>query len=271
MQTLLMTRAKMQILQPCLSAALAIGVALSIASISNAAHSQPLVVQGSTTFTSALLLPNQAEVESRAGQKLLVYPNKSSLGVLALLQGRADLAMTSSARESEVAVLKRSNPELSYDQLRFFEVWRVPVAFAVHRSNPVRSTTAAEMRRILRGETTNWRGLGGIDLPIRLVAVREGGGVQLAIEEELLDGHTTAVKDIIRVQIGTQVVKVVEQEPAALGLAQLGNLRERGARELVIEHPIFQVLKFVTLGEPSRKVRAVIDATMMVAHERLKE
>ena len=262
----------MRILQSrCRATIIALGVGSSIASMASAAYSQTLIVQGSTTFTSALLLPNQAEIESRAGQKLIIYPNKSSLGLLALLQGRADLAMTSSARESEVSVLKRTDPDLPFDRLRFFEVWRVLVAFAVHPRNPVRSTTAVNMGRILRGQTTNWRELGGADLPIRLVAVREGGGVQLAVEEELLGGNVTAAKDVIRVQIGTQVVKIVEQEPGALGLAQQGNLRGRSAGELVIEKPIFQVLKFSTLGEPSAQVMAVIEATKMVAQDKLKE
>ena len=139
-------------------------------------QAEPLNVQGSTTFTSRLLLPYQSEIEAAAGHKLVAFPNKSSTGLIALFEGRADLAMISSSLDSEVAVLKKTRSDLPFDRLRSFEVSRVRAAFAVHPDNPVRKTSNDTMRRVLLGELTNWRELGGLDLPIRLVAVRAGGG-----------------------------------------------------------------------------------------------
>ena len=233
-------------------------------------QAEPLNVQGSTTFTSRLLLPYQSEIEAAAGQKLVALPNKSSTGLIALFEGRADLAMISSSLESEVAVLKKTHSDLPFERLRSFEVSRVRAAFAVHPDNPVRKTSNDTMRRVLLGELTNWRELGGPDLPIRLVAVRAGGGVEAAIQQQLLGGTPMAAKDVIRVQIGTQVVRVTAQEPAFLGLAQVGNLQLKNLPEIELEQPVFQVLKFVTLDEPSPQARALIEATRKVAEARLR-
>jgi hypothetical protein len=94
--------------------------------------------------------------------------------------------------------------------------------------------------------------------------------VEASIQQQLLAGTPIAAKDVIRVQIGTQVVRVTAQEPAFLGLAQVGNLKLRNLPEIELEEPVFQVLKFVTLDEPSPRARTLIEATRKVADDRLR-
>ena len=55
------------------------------------------------------------------------------------------------------------------------------MAFAVNQDNPVHQMTTDKMRGILLGEITNWADVGGRDLPIKVVQVREGGGVRLPL------------------------------------------------------------------------------------------
>lgn len=90
---------------------------------------------------------------------------------------------------------------------------------------------------------TNWSQLGWQDLPIKIVLVQTGGGVQASIEAQL--GIKISVKDPIRVQISSQVNKIVEQEPAALGLAQIENLRQHNVVELTTDRVIEQQLNMV--------------------------
>jgi phosphate transport system substrate-binding protein len=139
------------------------------------------------------------------------------------------------------------------------------MAFAVNRANPVHAISADKMRDILLGKITNWRDVGGPDLPIKIVQVREGGGVQASIESELLDGKPISAPDRIRVQISSQVVKIVEQLPEALGLSQLNIVEKSNTRELTTDHPVEQRLNLVTLGEPTVEMRKVIDAARHVA------
>ena len=98
-----------------------------------------------------------------------------------------------------------------------------------------------------------------------IVKVREGGGVQAAIENELLHGKSINVPDLIRVQISSQVVKVVEQLPEALGLSQLSLVMKSNTRDLKIDHPVEQHLDIVTLGDPTPEMRKVIDVARRVA------
>ena len=229
------------------------------------ACAETVTVAGSTTFSAHLMVPYQREIAAAAEHKLVVVPNRTNVGLKQLFDRRADLAITSTALPNALALLRRTDPDLLLDRLRGFEIYRGRVAFSVHASNPVRTATLETMRRILLGEITNWRELGGPDLAIRVVMLREGGGVQLSLEAQLLAGKRVAAVDPILVQIVSQVSKVVEQEPAALGLAQVEHLRGHQVFEIRTEERIEQHFSLVSLDEPIPALRAVIDAARDVA------
>jgi phosphate transport system substrate-binding protein len=210
--------------------------------------------------------PYQLAIEASSGHGLIVVPNKSSLGLLALFERRADFAMISGPLENEIEHLKQTNANLPFDQLRSFNISNTRMAFAVNRDNPVTDITADKMRGILLGEITNWNQVGGRDLPIRIVQVRDGGGVQASVEEVVLDGNSINVPNPILVQISSQVVKVVEQLPEALGLSQLSIVAKSNTNELKLDRPIEQHLNLVTLGDPTPEMLKVVRATSHIAN-----
>ncbi len=129
--------------------------------------------------------------------------------------------------------------------------------------------TIDKMRKILLGDSTNWNEVGGGDLPIRIVQVRDGGGVQASIEDVVLNGKAINVQNPIFVQISSQVIKVVEQLPEALGLSQLSIVAKSNANELKLDRPVEQHLDLVTLGDPSPEMLKVIHAATSIANTSL--
>src|SRR5579863_2900132 len=193
---------------------------------------KPYVVQGSTTFTHRVIEPFGSVIEASSGHKLRVVPTKSSQGLLALFERRADFAMITGPLKNEIADLQKTNPDLPFGQLQIFDVAVAHMAFAISRDNPVHQVSDANMRRILLGEITNWREVGGPDLPISIVMVSEGGGVQSSIENEFLGGqHIKAIKPIF-VQGSAQVVKITAIIPAAIGLSQTSIVKNSNCAEL---------------------------------------
>jgi phosphate transport system substrate-binding protein len=250
----------------------AAGAALMAGALLQQAAAETVSVYGSSTFYSQLMNPLQSAIEAKSGQKLMVVSNKSSLGIMALFEKRADLAMISASLESQIAVLKRTNPSLEFDKLKNFPVMHIRASFAINPKNPVRNVSIDQIRKILRGEITNWKALGGADTPIRVVIVRGGGGVPTAVEGELLDGKPiSATEHAIYVQSGTQVMAVVGQEPGALGLAQLGLVQKHKLPELKTDRAVDQQLNLVSLGEPTAAMRAVIKATQDIAAARAEK
>ena len=70
---------------------------------------------------------------------------------------------------------------------------------------------------------------------------------------------------VIHVKTPVQLVQVVEQEPGAIGFAQLALTKQRGLPELVTEQPIEQTLSLITLGDPSPAMSDVIQAARRAA------
>jgi phosphate transport system substrate-binding protein len=239
-------------------------VGLYLAGSVNVTYADILILQGSTTFETTIMSRQRQAIETASGQELRVIPNKSSLGLTALLEGRADLAMISTPLASEIAILRESQLDLPYGRLHAFAIATVSAALVVHPSNPIRAIKLTTLRKILLGEIVNWRDLGGDDRPIRVVAVGTGGGVLASVEAKVLGGKHITAPDAIRVQVGTQIVKVVEQEPGALGITQLSVIRNHHVAEMIPDVPIEQILSLVCLDEPTPAARAVIDATLSV-------
>ncbi len=220
-----------------------------------------LTLQGSTTFNSELVVGKLASVEAAARHRIVVVPNKSSIGLFALLDGKADLAMISTALANEVDTVLRLSPNAPIDRLRVFRVSMTQAAFVVHPSNPVGSITREMLVGVLNGQITNWTDLGGPALPIRLVSVHEGGGVLASVEGATLGaGRRVTAPNRIQVRNGTQVLGVVEQEVGALGITQSKLANGRPVRMLSVGAPIVQELSLVSLGEPSPAMLDVIAA-----------
>jgi len=240
-----------------------------VAGFAPLANAETLVIQGSTTFARRLIEPYQAIIEAKSGHELTVIPNKSTPGLIALLEGRAHLTMISAPLNSEIETLRKVLPGLSFENLRGFEIARSRTAVAVNPKNPVRAMTRVALTKVLRGETDNWKALGGPDLPIRIVLVGGGGGSTLTLQTELLAGQPVKTPTLLFVKTPVQLVQVVDQEPGAIGFAQLVLVKQRGIPEIMLDKPLEQILTLVTVGDPTPAMRAVIDAIRSVAEERL--
>ena len=84
----------------------------------------------------------------------------------------------------------------------------------------------------------------------------------------MLGGQRATGHHIIYVRTPVQLVQVIEQEPGAVGFAQLALAKTKGLPELVTEQPIEQMLSLVTFGDPTPAMNDVIRATRRVS-ERL--
>jgi phosphate transport system substrate-binding protein len=228
--------------------------------VATQATAEPLILQGSTTFNRRVMEPHEAFIEARSGQEITVIPNRSMLGIIALMEGRAHMAMTSASLESEINRLKKAMPGLDYDRLKTFEIASTRVAFIVNPANPIRMASLEQIKRILTGQITNWSALGGKDAPIRMIIVGGGGGVATTVESELLNGHPVHGPNMIYVKTALQLTGIVEQEPNSLGIGQLSLAKQKGLPEIVTEKPVEQTLGLITFGEPTPAMKAVIDA-----------
>jgi phosphate transport system substrate-binding protein len=224
------------------------------------ALAEQLILQGSTTFNRQIMEPFQSAIETDSKHELTVIPNRTMLGVIALLEGRAQMAMISAPLKNEIDSLQGAMPGLAYDKLQSHVIQSTRVAVGVNKLNAVRTISIDQARKILTGQITNWSVLGGNDQPIRVVLVGGGGGVTATVEAAVLAGKRVSGLNVLYVKTAIQLVQVIEQEPNAIGFGQLLLIKQRGLPEVATDAPIEQQLALVTFGDPTPAMQAVIDA-----------
>jgi phosphate transport system substrate-binding protein len=231
------------------------------------ASAETLSIQGSPGFAEEVMGPFQERIEALTGDKLKVTTNATGIALIALLKGETDLAMISGPLDSIVAQLRKSRPDLPLQLLREFRVAKSRVAYPVNADNPVRSVPLAKVKQILSGQIVNWRELGGPDLPIRVVSLRNGGGSKRATRETLFGGERMTPRLETIVESEQEVVQTVAQDRGALGICRANLMKLHRLPELQTKVSIERSFSLVSLNEPTSAMRRVIAVTRSVAFD----
>lgn len=141
--------------------------------------------------SEAMRVLTQAWIDSyRAANESVAFAltaTGSVIGLVALIQGNADLATSSrpmTADEKARALQRGAAIEEAV-------VARDGVAIIVHPTNTAESVDLGQLADLLHGDMGNWRGVNGPDLPVRLIAVNR---VQKSGTHEYLRDHVIRAK-----------------------------------------------------------------------------
>ncbi|MDO5115358.1 MAG: PstS family phosphate ABC transporter substrate-binding protein [Synergistaceae bacterium] len=158
-------------------------VVLAVLSMATMAMAAQLVMDGSTT-----VLPfGQAAVEQfmkeNAGVKFSVSGTGTGNGFKSLADGSAQIANASRfIKDSEIKSCSDKG------------VYPVPFAVAldcivpiVHKENPVKGLTRAQLKDIYSGKVTNWKEVGGADAPIVVIGRDTSSGTYGTWQEMIMD------------------------------------------------------------------------------------
>lgn len=119
-------------------------------------------------------------------------------------------------------------------------VTMVPVAWdalviIVNKENPVNSISIDALRKVYRGEITNWKELGGPDQPIKLFA-RQGkiSGVGRTARKLLFDNYEQEFAATELFPSSGPLEKKIEVDVDALGISGVSSARKRNVKILVL-------------------------------------
>jgi ABC-type phosphate transport system substrate-binding protein len=144
---------------------------------------------------------------------------------------------------------------------------RDPLAVITHKSLPVDNITTSQLRQIFSGSITNWKDVGGPDLPVILVVPGIDTGANKNFRR-LVMRHKETTYDYITYK-STRVLEAIEQLPAGaisyisraamLSHPDLKALEINGQKSSDESYPYYQIFYMVTKGEPTGTVKQFID------------
>jgi phosphate transport system substrate-binding protein len=242
-----------------LLAALLFAVAIVVTGCSGGATTT-ITEAGSTTVQPLAQDLADAFMADNPDVQITVAGGGSSVGVQSAADGTVDIGAASRA-------LKPSEETLG---LVVHILARDGIAIVSHWSQSITDLSIDQTREIFAGNITNWSQIGGADEEITVIAREEGSGTRAAFEEMVMGDDLVTANAILQSSNGA-LKTAVAGDPNSIGFLSFGYLDETvkafdidGVAATVENcinesYPIVRPLLFLTLGEPTGKVKEFID------------
>jgi phosphate transport system substrate-binding protein len=223
-----------------------------------AALAEEVKLNGAASVVTDLVAPNQGAVEKATGIKLIVNKSNAGKGLIDLVDGSCDAAMASASLEATVQAAKSAGLTKPVPDLRMHVIAKSEVVFVVHPSNPVKKLTWEQITDIHTGKISNWKVLGGKDLPITVYTDAKASATRGLIKQVVM-GNAEYAAGAKAVGFVKEVNDKVALDPSGIGGLGSGFV-EPGQVSIVSTKKIERPLGFITVGAPSAKVQKVMDA-----------
>lgn len=144
------------------------------------------------------------------------------------------------------------------------------IAAIVNPGNSVSSLSLAQLNDIFTGKVTNWKDVGGSDMPIKVFITDKNSATNKVFKKVVLQGKEYKAK-IVRPD--AKIVRLVSSQKGAIGQISfafiMGNdkvkpIKPNGQEASVSNsnYPITRPLNIVTKGQPSGAAKDFIDWTL---------
>ncbi len=226
---------------------------------------------------SETVLPIALELAEQVGADrtlplVSVTAGGSGVGIAALVEGNTDLAMSSRDIKLEEKIRIRSRGE----DFTEIVIGLDALALIVHPSNPVDSLTLQQIKGIFQGSITNWKEVGGPDLPIVPFNRESSSGTYEFFKKVVLEKERFG--KLQTVGANGELAEKVASSPNSIGYVGIAFVNQRETKALRIynpttgrsvaatiensmngTYPLARPLYFYYLNRDSARVKPIID------------
>src|SRR5262245_50049597 len=226
--------------------------------VSGAAVADTVRISGATTVLNVVVGPAKDSVEKSTGHSLAMIGSGTGKGLVDLFDGATDIAMVSEPMDIAADAAAIAGKKIDTNKVQFFELKKDEIVFVVHPSNPVGKLSWDQLRDIHTGKITNWKEVGGKDLPIVVYSDSTTGGTRAMVKKMVMGGadYGPAVKAQISVKRAAEIVGGDDAGITGVGRGFVDPAKMKIVDTKRLERP----LALVTLGAPTPAAKAVIDA-----------
>jgi phosphate transport system substrate-binding protein len=230
---------------------------LTLVTAAATAQAEGVKLNGSTTTIHRVINPYKDAVEAKTGHTLKIVGNATGKGLVDLVEGRCDASLSSAPIGVATLAANAAGKVVDIKTLKYSVLKIDEIVFAVHPANPVKSLDWAQIKAIHTGKITNWKEVGGNDVPILVYTDTPTGGTYALIKEIVLGGaeYSDLALPLSNVK---RVGDMVASFPEAIGALGIGFTNSR--IKIVETKKINFPLGIITVGEPRGKIKEVIDA-----------
>ena len=228
----------------------------------------PLEIAGSTTVQKSIVDPVSAKARE-SGLELKMLGVGTGKGMQMLFDGKVTVAAISDQLPDAVAAAKKAGATAIPANLKLMTVLTDHLVPIVHPDNKVAALSKDQLQAILTGKTTNWKDVGGADLPIVVVIPAAGSGTRGVIEKQVLGG-AAFVASAKELRTSSAEIAEVARDKGAIGYVGAGVAEGAKGKVRETKGPdVSRPLGFVTIGEPSAEVKKLFDFLLTAEAKKL--
>ncbi len=220
---------------------------------------------GSTTCQKRFLEPGAKALEEATGVKIKVFGVGTGKGMLALFEGKTNVAISSNVLEGSVNSAQKVRKKEGQEPidvpegLQYHTITEDIIVPIVHKDNPVDSLTWEQLAKLNTGEITNWKEVGGPDMPVQVITSHAGSSTK-AVFQKMVMNKAAYSPDAELVKSTRLELNLVSKNKGGVGAVSKGffNLNP-GNTKTVATKKISRPLGLITIGDPDPDVQKVID------------
>lgn len=174
-------------------------------------NKQTVATDGSTSMEKVIGYLSESYMSDNENVTVTYNPTGSGAGIQAVAEGRCDIGLASrNLKDEEKANLNETVVAID------------GIAVIVNNQNTIDDLTIEQIAGIYKGETTNWKELGGADAPIVLIGREAASGTRDGFES--ITGTEDLCKYSQELTSTGDVVQTVSSNPNAIGYASLASV-----------------------------------------------
>ncbi|MDP2752391.1 MAG: substrate-binding domain-containing protein [Rhodocyclaceae bacterium] len=235
----------------------------ALSALSFSAQAETLEISGGTTPWADKIEPKLAEFKA-AGIEIKFNGVGTGRGTLALIEGKVPMATVGDTLEDSVGAAKKAAKQEGREvtvpgNLVFTKIGTDEQVVIVHKSNTVTTLTKAQLKDIGTGKITNWKDVGGPDLPIKVVVTEPSLAPGQFFKKTMMDG-VDYVQGATEVRSPKEVITWVSRTPSGFGAAADVHMKQNPGDAKVIKAPvIMRPMGLITIGQPTGAAKKVAD------------
>ncbi|NPA25846.1 MAG: phosphate ABC transporter substrate-binding protein [Deltaproteobacteria bacterium] len=170
-------------------------------------------------------------------------------------------------------VAREVKPKILAKGVKKFLIGKDAIGVWVNVDNPVSSLDKKQLKEIFTGKITNWKEVGGPDMPINVYIVNKQSATRKVFQKTILEGAPYAGKRLKTVRPDSAILDKVAADKAGIGQLSFAfgsghpaaakvkkiNIGQQAATVNNPNYPITRPLYLITKGDPKGEVKAFID------------
>jgi len=226
----------------------------------NSSFSMEIKIIGGSTSIKTVLEPIKPAFEKETGIKLTLIPAGSKKALIELDNGNCDAASTAHNLNEILKELEKENVTLKNKNiLKTHKLYhKTNYVVIVNEKNSVQKLTKEQLKAIFLGKITNWKEVGGSDLPIDVIWGKLAPGTKNEIKKQILDNQNP-IESKKEAATDLSIINIVATDPKAIGVVAKSSIAEQNIKIVNTPEITSEPIILITAGEPSKAVKLLID------------